>query len=268
MLLSPRDLRIKGEFGKINSSGHSSRRHQGSPGAQETGIPPVGIAPRAPQPGLVGWKAELEPRVSIWKESRMTRSEQQHNNKPQRKQRQGSESTRTARAARVGRPKPQKPPGRCLESESPPLEPQKRLSPRDSCCHPSPSLPRSWGALPREHFLGNTCRGRSPARPLLFNRPQHRLPGSHRAGIPRGTGKPPAPPSSEAQTASETQLRAWMCCTPSQRGPGAAPVPAGPVPAAPDPRPPDSSAPSPSHPGRRAGLGGVGAAPAILNPSN
>lgn len=109
----------------------------------------------------------------------MTRSEQQHNNKPQRKRSQGSVSPVRA----PGLPgtlvwdaqTPPKPPGKRI----PPLEPQgkgrtpqKSLSQRDSRCHPSPSLPRSRAALPRDHFLGNTCRGRCRC---SFNRPQHRL---------------------------------------------------------------------------------------------
>lgn len=89
-LLSLRDLRIKDALGKINSSRHSSRRYQGIPGAQETGAPPAGIAPGAPHPGLSAWKAKLEPRVSILKELKTMRFEQQHNNKPQTKQTEGS----------------------------------------------------------------------------------------------------------------------------------------------------------------------------------
>lgn len=124
----------------------------------------------------------------------MTRSEQQHNNKPQRKRSQGSVSPVRA----PGLPgtlvwdaqTPPKPPGKRI----PPLEPQgkgrtpqKSLSQRDSRCHPSPSLPRSRAALPRDHFLGNTCRGRCRCSLTALST------GSHRTGIPRGTGAPPAP---------------------------------------------------------------------------
>lgn len=297
-MLSPRDLRIKGAFGKINSSRHSSRRHQGIPGAQETGIPPVGIAPH---PELWGWKAELEPRVSILRElrpGRVMRFEQQHNNKPQKKRTEGSCEHRDCRDSRHswlfllsgtlvwdGSDSTKNLRGNhdAWEAHSPlwnsrgkaePPAPKKPLS--LGFLRPSSPIPAeelllragsaSQGSLPWEPFQG-TLPGRCRCSLTALSTGSHRpLPGSH-----TGTGKPgsrgewenlPVPfpgPEARHKPPWKQNSRAWICFSPSQRSPGAASAPGSARPSgSPDPRPPDSSTPSRPTPGAGSGTRGGG----------